>query len=59
MPRIPTIATALAPLYVWLLMDADVLILITAIMTVILFWRHKSNIQNLLSGAEGKIGKKS
>ena len=52
------IATALAPLYVWLLMEADVLILITAIMTVILFWRHKSNIQKLLSGAEGKIGKK-
>ena len=52
------IATALAPLYVWLLMEANILILITAIMTVILFWRHKSNIQKLLSGGESRIGKK-
>ena len=52
------IATALAPLYVYLIMGLNVPVLIsTAIMTVILFWRHRSNIQNLLSGAEGKIGK--
>jgi len=53
------IATALAPLYVWLIMGHMELVIITAVMTVILFWRHKSNIQKLLSGAEGKIGKKS
>ena len=52
------IATALAPLYVWLIMGHRELVILTAIMTVILFWRHKSNIQKLLSGAEGKIGKK-
>ena len=52
------IATALAPLYVWLIMGHQELVIITAVMTVILFWRHRSNIQNLLSGAEGKIGKK-
>jgi len=30
------------------------------VMTVLLFWRHRSNITNLLSGEEGKIsfGKK-
>lgn len=53
------IATALAPVYVWLIMGHKELVIITAIITVILFWRHRSNIQNLLSGAEGKIGKKS
>lgn len=53
------IATALAPVFVWLIMGHNELTIITAVMTVILFWRHKSNIQNLLSGAEGKIGKKS
>jgi len=52
------IATALAPLYVWLLMANRELVILTTIMTMILFWRHRSNIQNLLSGAEGKIGKK-
>jgi glycerol-3-phosphate acyltransferase PlsY len=26
-----------------------------AIMTVLLYWRHRSNIANLLSGKEGKI----
>ena len=51
------IATALAPVYVWLIMGDNVLIVLTTLMTIILFWRHKSNIQNLLSGAEGKIGK--
>lgn len=51
------IATALAPLYVWLVMEQLELVIITACMTLILFVRHRSNIQNLLSGAEGKIGK--
>lgn len=50
------VATALAPLYVWLIMGQLELLILTAIMTVILFWRHRSNIRNLLSGAEGKIG---
>ncbi len=52
------IATALAPLYVWFITGHKELVILTAIMTIVLFWRHKSNIQNLLSGAEGKIGKK-
>jgi len=51
------IATALAPIYIWFIMGHQELVIITAVMTVILFIRHRSNIQNLLSGAEGKIGK--
>jgi glycerol-3-phosphate acyltransferase PlsY len=54
------IATLLAPLYVWLIIGpSPELIVTTAVMTLILFWRHRSNIQRLLSGEEGVIGKKN
>jgi len=26
-----------------------------SVLTVLLFWRHRSNIRNLISGEEGKI----
>ena len=53
------IATLLAPLYVWLIIGPSMeLIATTAVMTVILFWRHRTNIQRLLSGEESLIGKK-
>jgi glycerol-3-phosphate acyltransferase PlsY len=32
-------------------------VLASGIMSLLLIWRHKSNIQNLLSGKETKIGK--
>lgn len=52
------IATALAPIYLYFLLpDSLPLILTTSIMVIILFWRHKSNIQKLLSGSESSIGK--
>jgi len=59
------IATALAPFYIYGLMSFVFefpmthvlpLIISCSIMTVILFWRHRSNIQDLLSGKEDKIG---
>lgn len=54
------IATLLAPFYVLLIIgNSKPLIISTAVMTLILFWRHRSNIQNLLSGKESKIGKSS
>ena len=54
------IATLLAPLYVWLIIGPSrELIIATAVMTLLLFWRHRSNIQRLLSGEESVIGKKS
>jgi glycerol-3-phosphate acyltransferase PlsY len=34
------------------------LVLATAIMSMLLIWRHKSNIQNLMAGKESKIGSK-
>ena len=50
------IATALAPVYVWYWFNDITAISLTALMTIILFWRHRSNIQDLLSGKEDKIG---
>jgi glycerol-3-phosphate acyltransferase PlsY len=34
------------------------LVFATAIMSMLLIWRHKSNIQNLMTGKESKIGGK-
>lgn len=51
------VATALAPLYIYLLVDnpTDKMswIVLTAVMTVMLFWRHKANIQRMIKGEEG------
>jgi len=33
-------------------------VLASGIMSLLLIWRHKSNIQNLLAGKEAKIGSK-
>ncbi len=49
------IAAALAPFYMWLLESAQVFLPMTIVITVLLVWRHRSNIQRLLSGAEGKV----
>ncbi|MBK1704120.1 acyl-phosphate glycerol 3-phosphate acyltransferase [Halochromatium glycolicum] len=56
------ISMALAPLLVWLLwplhaeQGTAVLVGMQTLMTLILFWRHRSNIRNLLAGTEGRIG---
>lgn len=50
------VATLLAPVYVWLLFNSIATLGVTIIMTLILFWRHRSNIQNLLKGTEDAIG---
>ena len=45
----------LTPLgFLWLKPDMPIIIAML-IMTVILYWRHRSNIANLLNGKEGKI----
>ncbi|MCK5486004.1 MAG: glycerol-3-phosphate acyltransferase, partial [Desulfobacterales bacterium] len=51
------VATALAPVYVWIWFNNIEPIAVTVVMTVILFWRHRSNIQNLVKGTEDSIGK--
>ncbi|MDZ4200666.1 MAG: glycerol-3-phosphate 1-O-acyltransferase PlsY [Gallionella sp.] len=53
------VAATGAPIYAMVLGLPRELILSTGIMSLLLIWRHKSNIQNLLSGKESRIGKKS
>lgn len=59
------VAASLAPVYAWFLLpQADNLIgvsdfVITVfVMSALLVWRHKSNIQKLLAGTESGFGKK-
>lgn len=50
------IATALSPIYFWVLSDGHGwLTLGVTFMAILIFWRHQSNIRNLLSGKEDKI----
>ncbi len=49
------IATALAPIYIYFLAGEMSWVWYTAVMTLFLFWRHKGNIQRLMSGEEGLI----
>jgi len=48
-----------APIYAVLLGLPREWVLASGIMSLLLVWRHKGNIQNLLAGKEAKIGKKS
>jgi len=49
------VATALAPVYVWFWFNTNISIAVTILMTVILFWRHRSNITKLVKGTENSI----
>ena len=51
-------ATAL-PALAWLLDGRPVLVLLGAVLTALLFWRHRENIERLCHGTEGKIGQKA
>lgn len=49
------VAMALAPLVVWWFQPAPEPVAMQLIISLILFWRHRSNIHNLVSGEEGRI----
>jgi len=51
------IAAAFTPFYGWLWLQSGVLVAAVAALSLLLIWRHKSNIHNLLSGKEHAIGK--
>ncbi|MCB1877528.1 MAG: glycerol-3-phosphate 1-O-acyltransferase PlsY [Chromatiales bacterium] len=46
----------LAPVYVWLITQSPELLIAAIIISVLLFWRHRSNIRNLIAGTEDNIG---
>jgi glycerol-3-phosphate acyltransferase PlsY len=52
------VAAVTTPAYAYLLGLPREWVLASGIMSLLLIWRHKSNIQNLLSGKEGRIGNK-
>ncbi len=52
------VAAVGAPIYAMMLGLPGQWVLMVAIMSLLLIWRHKSNIQNLMLGKEGKIGGK-
>ncbi len=49
-------AAALAPLFAWWFGLPGAYIAAVLVMVGLLIWRHRSNIRNLLAGAEDKIG---
>lgn len=51
-------AAAMAPLAGGLLLGDMRIVVLLAIMTAVLFWRHADNIRRLISGQESKIGSK-
>ncbi len=52
-------AFLLAPLYLWWLTGEEALVGAMIIITVITYWRHRSNIVKILNGTESRIGQKS
>jgi glycerol-3-phosphate acyltransferase PlsY len=47
-------ASIMSPVYAWFIVGDELIVSVTLLMTVLLLWRHKSNIQRLLAGVEGK-----
>jgi glycerol-3-phosphate acyltransferase PlsY len=52
------IAAVAAPFYAGLLGAPREYVAASALMSVLLLWRHKANIRNLLAGTESRIGSK-
>ena len=49
------VSMALAPVIVWFFWPEPVLVWVQVLISLMLFWRHRSNIRNLLTGSEGKF----
>lgn len=48
-------AAVLAPFYIWLLEPSNIYISLSIAISLLLLWRHRTNIQRLLAGNEEKI----
>ncbi|MDO9104138.1 MAG: glycerol-3-phosphate 1-O-acyltransferase PlsY [Methylovulum sp.] len=46
------VASVLSPVYAWFVVGDKTIVTASAVMMVFLLWRHKSNIQRLISGQE-------
>lgn len=52
------VAAALLPLFAWVLLPYKDYIIMMVVISLMLIWCHKSNIQKLLAGTESGFGKK-
>jgi glycerol-3-phosphate acyltransferase PlsY len=48
-------AACLSPLYMWWMRPQQEFIVVATIISLMLLWRHRSNIRNLIAKTEGKI----
>ena len=52
------VAATLTPVYAWIFLGSEVSTLVILIISLLIIWRHKSNIANLVAGKEARIGKR-
>lgn len=52
------VSMTLAPFYVWLLRPSSELVAAQILITLLLIWRHRSNVRKLLSGSESGISQR-
>ncbi len=53
------VASVFAPFYYGLLFGVDPMLIAVVAMSALLIYRHRANINNLIRGKEGRLGKKS
>ena len=53
------VTALLAPVYTWWLVGDPQVVALVAVMSVLLIWRHRSNIAKLRNGTESKLGSKA
>jgi glycerol-3-phosphate acyltransferase PlsY len=51
------VAATLTPVYAWIFLGLDLSTFVIFTISLLVIWRHKSNISNLLAGKETRIGK--
>ena len=52
------VAATLAPVYAWIFLDSSLSTFVIFTISLLVIWRHKSNIANLLAGKETRIGER-
>ncbi len=51
------VAAVVTPVYAWMFLGFGATTLVIFIMSLLIIWRHKSNIVNLIAGKEARIGR--
>jgi len=51
------VAAVLTPVYAWVFLGSDIDTLVIFLISILVIWRHKSNIANLVAGKERRVGK--